>query len=269
MSTDHNLEHIINSREEASLVIETLGGFNVWVDGRFITPKDWGRDKTAQLIQFFITSRHRHGLHKEQIIDRLWEDSTVDEGMRDLKVALHGINKALEPNRKARQDPKYIVRQGLTYQLTDKDIWIDVEAFDKVLSLENEYHDSDREKSVQILKYATGLYKGTYLPNRIFQDWTSSERERIQLLAINAMIELGELTIESNPSESIRLAQEALIIDASWEEAYRLQMRAYQQKNNRPQVIKTYKACEDVLDREFGITPLPETVRLYREVMGA
>jgi len=267
MSIDHNLEDIIRSREDASMVVETLGGFHVYVDGREITAKEWGRDKTLQLIQFFITARHRNGLHKEQIIDRLWEDSSVEEGMRNIKVALHGINKALEPNRKPREEAKYILRQGVTYQLTNKDIWIDVEAFDQALSLENEYHN-DSEKSKAILKYATDLYRGTYLPNRVFQDWTATERERIQLLAINAMISLGELNLKTNPAESIRLAQEALIIDSTWEEAYRLQMMAYLHKKNRPQVIKTYNYCAKVLDQEFGIDPLPETRKIYEEVMG-
>lgn len=268
MSLDHNLEDIKRSRKEASLVIETLGGFRVYVDGREVTAKDWGRDKTVQLIQFFVTARHRHGLHKEQIIDRLWENATVDEGMRDIKVALHGINKALEPNRKPREEAKYILRQGVTYQITSQNIWIDVEAFDQALALENEYHHSDTAKSKAILKYATDLYKGSYLPNRVFEDWTATERERIQLLAINAMINLGELNLESNPSESIRLAQEALIIDPTWEEAYRLQMLAYQAKKNRPQVIKTYNNCIKVLDEEYGIDPLPETRKIYDQVMG-
>ena len=266
MSIDHNLQDIIKSRDEASLVIETLGGFRAYINGREITSKDWGRDKTIQLIQFFITSRHRHGLHKEQIIDRLWEDATTDEGLRNLKVALHGINKALEPNRKPREDAKYIIRQGVTYQLTEKDVWIDAEAFDRTLSLENENHDNIK-KSVAILKYATELYSGSYLPNRIYDDWTATERERLQLLAINAIIRLGELTLDSNPDESIRLAQEALIIDGTWEEAYRLQMVAYAKKNNRPQVIKTYHTCVKALDKEFGIDPLPQTQKIYDQVM--
>ncbi len=268
MSIDHNLEDIKRSKQEASLVIETLGGFHVFVNGREISSKEWGRDKTVQLIQFLVTARHRRGLHKEQIIDRLWEDSTVDEGMRDLKVALHGINKALEPNRKPREEAKYIIRQGVTYQLSEKDVWIDAEAFDQALALESLNINENPEKSKQILRYATELYKGSYLPNRAFDDWTATERERLQLLAINAMISLGESTLQSNPTESIRLAQEALIIDPTWEEAYRLQMTAYALKKNRPQVIKTYQICSKVLDEEFGIDPLPETKRIYDQVMG-
>ena len=58
----------------------------------------------------------------------------------------------------------------------------------------------------------------------------------------------------------------ALSIDPTWEDAYRLQMQAYIAKGNRPQAIKTYQKCVDVLDEEFGIDPLPETRNLLKEI---
>lgn len=265
---NHTLQELLDAKKSADLIFYTLGTFSAVIKGREITSKEWGRDKTMQLIQFFITSRHRKGLHKEQIIDRLWPDSGMDEGNRDFKIAHHGVNKALEPLRKSRDETLYIIRQGLTYQINPKKIWIDSEAFDQAIELANYTLSTDRDTAIQALEFATDLYKGSYLPNRIFEDWSSLERERLQLLAINAMIALGEIKLESNPTESIRLAQEALLIDATWEEAYRLQMNAYRIKKNRPQVIKTYNACKKVLDQEFGIPPLPETTAVYQEVMG-
>ena len=259
------LESLIQSKESAELRFHTLGTFTADVMGRELSAKDWGRDKTIQLIQFFITSRHRKGLHKEQIIDRLWPEAGMDEGNRDFKIAYHGVNKALEPNRKSREETKYVIRQGLTYQINEKQVWIDSEVFDRAIEIANHYQQSESETTIQALEFATSLYKGSYLPNRIFEDWSSLERERLQLLAINAMITLGEMTLDINPEESIRLAQEALLIDATWEEAYRLQMMAYRKKGNRPQVIKTYNSCKRVLDEEFGIEPLPETERIYQD----
>ncbi len=265
---NHALKALLESRESADLIFHTLGTFTADVNGRDISAKDWGRDKTIQLIQFFITSRHRKGLHKEQIIDRLWPDIGMDGGNRDFKIAYHGVNKALEPNRKSREESKYIKRQGVTYQINEDRIWIDSEAFDQAIKIANHYQQSDPQTTIEALEFATNLYRGSYLPNRIFEDWSSLERERLQLLAINAMITLGELKLDTNPEESIRLAQEALLIDYTWEEAYRLQMMAYSKKGNRPQVIKTFNSCKKILEEEFGIEPLPETVALMEEVMG-
>ena len=68
------------------------------------------------------------------------------------------------------------------------------------------------------------------------------------------------------PLESIRLAEAALAIDNTWEDAYRIQMRAYLAKGNRPQAIKTYMKCEVILEEEYGIDPLPETKKLLQEI---
>ena len=64
------------------------------------------------------------------------------------------------------------------------------------------------------------------------------------------------------------MAQQALQLDATWEDAYRIQMQAYLQKGNRPMAIKTYQQCEKILEKEFGIEPLPETQQLLKKIKG-
>ncbi|RME93413.1 MAG: transcriptional regulator, partial [Bacteroidetes bacterium] len=117
-------------REQAIIQIQTLGDFRVWRAGELIPNSAWGRDKTVQLFQFLISARHRHGLHKEQIIDRIWEDADPRSGDQSFKVALHGINKVLEPDRPKRSEPRFIRRQGLTYQLDLTDVWLDLDALE-------------------------------------------------------------------------------------------------------------------------------------------
>jgi DNA-binding SARP family transcriptional activator len=43
-------------------------------------------------------------------------------------------------------------------------------------------------------------------------------------------------------------------------------MQAYIIKGNRPQAIKAYQKCADVLDQEYGIDPLPATKSLLKEI---
>ncbi len=242
-----------------------MGNFQVWRDGTQVSTKEWGRDKTVQLFQFLLTARHRRALHKEQIADRIWEDlDTIDQ---TFKVALHGINKVLEPDRKSRTEPRYIQRQGITYQLNLKDIWLDVAAVEGLVRIGNEALLTHPSDAIIAYHKALNLYEGTYLPNRLYEDWSSAERERIQLLILNTYISLGELLLNDNPVETIRLAQQALLLDATWEEAYRLQMEAYLLKGNRPMAIKTFRQCEEVLAKEFGIAPLPETKALLKKIV--
>ena len=248
--------------DNAIIRIETLGNFVVWRNQQKIDNKEWGRDKTIQLLQYLVSYRQRNALHKEKIMDNLWEDWND----RDFKVALHGINKALEPDRPSRTEPIYIIRQGVSYQIDLDKVWIDVEMLEKYIIIGNNSLGSENEVAKQAYQKAIELYKGSYLPNRIYEDWTSEEREKSQLLILGAYITLAEILIEENPLESIRLAQNAINIDAAWEDAYRIQMQAYIAKGNRPQAIKTYMKCEVILEEEYGISPLPQTKKLLKQI---
>lgn len=263
------LNTLLHLKERSDIQVETFGQFNVHRHGELIQPKEWGRDKTTQLFQFFITARNRRALPKEQIADRIWEDVAGKSVDQTFKVALHGINKNLEPDRKKRTDPKYIIRQGMTYQLNRDNMWLDVDAFEQLVKLGNEQLTEDETLAKEAYKTAIEYYKGIYLPSRVYEDWSSAERERLQLLALGTMITFAELLIEQNPLESIRLSQQALQIDAAWEDAYRVQMEAYFKKGNRPMAIKTYHQCIEVLDEEFGIEPLPETKQLHQQIKNA
>ena len=249
-------------QQEAPIQFQTLGQFTLRRDGEKVSTKEWGRDKTIQLIQYLISYRHKRAMHKEQIMDHLWEEG--DD--RDFKVALHGVNKVLEPNRPSRTEPIYVVRQGVTYQLDLELVWIDVEAIEEYIKIGNEALTDFPDLAKEAYKAAIDLYQGAYLPNRIYEDWASHEREKSRILILGALVNLAELLISTNPMESVRLAQEAIGVDKTWEDAYRIQMAAYLSKGNRPHALKTYQQCVDVLEAEFGIGPLPATKALLKEI---
>ncbi|MDX2302700.1 MAG: bacterial transcriptional activator domain-containing protein [Microscillaceae bacterium] len=246
-----------------------LGNFSVCIKEHSEEIQNWGRDKTLQLFQFLITHRHHRGLHKEKIIDRLWDDLDMEAGERDFKVALHGIHKILEPERKRNADPHFVRRQGPVYRLHREAIWLDVDVFEQLISEGNRlFSQEDTEAAILYFQKAIELYRGDFLPDRLYEDWSSSERERLQLLALGAIIQLAELLLDKNPLESIHLTQKALLIDPVWEDAYRIQMKAYLRKGNRPLAIRTFQQCTKVLEDEFGIEPLPETKKLFQEIKG-
>lgn len=258
----HQIKDLESFCINAEIRIETLGNFVVWRNQEKINNKEWGRDKTIQLLQYLVSYRQRNALHKEKIMDNLWEDWND----RDFKVALHGINKALEPNRPSRTEPIFIIRQGVSYQIDLEKVCIDTEIMEKYIIIGNKCFGNDNDIAKKAYQNAINLYQGSYLPNRIYDDWTSEEREKSQLLILGAYIALAEILVNENPLESIRLAQNALNLDATWEDAYRIQMQAYIARGNRPQAIKTYMKCEAILEEEYGISPLPETKNLLQSI---
>lgn len=264
---DAQLETDQTISETASLRIQTLGGFRLWRDGVEIASSAWGREKAIHLFQFLVTARrHRAHLHKEQIIDRLWPELDLEEGDRIFKVALNTILKVLEPERPPRTESRFIQRQSLVYSLNLAETWVDADAFENLIALGNRRLPGNMEAAIQHYQQALALYGGDYLPERRYEDWSSAERERLHLLALGTMTTLANLLVERSPLESIRLTQRVLIVDPVWEEAYRVQMRAYLAQGNRPLARRVYQQCVEMLDRELGVEPLPETQRLYEQI---
>ncbi|MCB9078040.1 MAG: transcriptional regulator [Anaerolineaceae bacterium] len=250
------------------LHVQTLSGFRVWRDGVEIETAEWKREKSLHLFQFLITVRQQTArMHKEQIIDYLWPEVDTELGNQNFKVALHALNKVLEPKRKPRTDPRFVQRHDLTYSLNMDLIWIDSDSFEKSVIAGNQaLAENNIQTATQHYQNALILYQGDYLPERRYEDWSSAERERLQILALGMMTILADLVVDVSPLESIRLTQRVLSIDPIWEDAYRTQMRAYLAQGNRPMAIRTYQQCEEALEKELGISPLPETQKLMQQI---
>ncbi|MBU0490709.1 MAG: bacterial transcriptional activator domain-containing protein [Chloroflexi bacterium] len=248
-----------------ALRVQTLGGFCVWRDGVEIAPTAWGREKALHLFQFFVTVRGQY-LHKEQIIDRLWPDLDLERGDRDFKVALNAVSSVLEPARRPRTELRFVQRRELAYGLNTAETWIDADAFEAAVAAGNRALPGDVAAAIAHYRTAIDLYAGDYLLERRYEDWSSAERERLQVLALGTMTTLADLLVNRSPLESVRLAQRVLATDPAWEAAYRTQMRAYMAQGNRPLALRTYQQCVEALDEEFRVEPLPETHELYEEI---
>lgn len=252
---------------DKALHVQTLGGFRLWRHGVEVPVQAWKREKALHLFQFFITT-HRYAarMHKERIIDQLWPALSMQQGDRDFKVALNALYKVLEPNRKRRAPSHFILRHDLTYALHAERISIDRDLFESAIAEGNKRLHDEPDLAMTHYQRALALYQGDYLPERWYEDWSSAERERVQVLALGLMTTLANLLVDRNPLESIRLTQRVLTIDAIWEDAYRIQMRAYLKQGNRPLALRTYQQCVAILKREFGIDPLPETRSLFEQI---
>ena len=265
-ASENHIETILNRKEKTTLRIETLGYFQLALKEEIIPDGQWKRDIAVQLFQFFLTIRNQRALHKEQIIYQLWGGVSQEVGSRNFKTALHNILKVIEPNKPSRSPSQYIIRQGLSYRLNKEEIWLDIDCLDELIVFGNQQIHQNPELAATAYQHATELYQGIYLPNRIYEDWAAEERERIQVLVLGAMMALAKLKVKENPMESIRLAKRTLSIDATWEDAYRIQMEAYMEEGNRPMAVKAYRQCQQILQKEFEIDPLPETKALFRRI---
>lgn len=252
----------------APLAVQALGTFRVWRDGTPVPAAAWGRDKAVQLFQFLLTQR-RTRLDKEQIVEALWPDLDGPAGDRDFKVALNAVQRALEPGRPARAEARFVRRFGSAYGLDMAEVWVDAEALEAHVAAGNRALGIDPAQAAAHYAAAADLYGGDYLPERRYDDWASSEHERLQVLALGAMTTLAELRLADNPLESLRLAGRVLAIDPVWEDAWRIEMRAHAARGNRALAVRAYERCAAALEAELGLAPLPETRAVIERIRSA
>ncbi|CAM3786497.1 BTAD domain-containing putative transcriptional regulator [Aeromicrobium ponti] len=256
----------VNSHPGYTLKVQALGKFRVWLGETEVEEKGWTRGKAKELLQFFVT-HHQKLIPKEEIFQLLWPEQDEKSSARDFKVALNALNNVLEPNRKARETSFFIIREGSAYGLNPIAVLdLDSHSFEQWITsgLEETY----KEKAVHYLENGLSLYKGDYLPERKYDDWCMSEREKMSVYFIRGAEKLAQFYVRAeNYDKAIHLCSRILEKDRTWEEAYRLTMYCYYRKNNRPQAIKWYKKCCDILEKELGVAPLEPTRHMYEMIL--
>lgn len=249
------------------LDVQTLGRFIVRLDGETLPDSAWGRGKARQLLQYFVTFQPRQTL-KERIVAELWPTLDAQKADRDFKVALNALQTALEPDRQPRAPSSYISRLGTSYGLNPEvSILVDVAEFEAGITAARTAEKHFPAQAIDLYRRALQLYHGEYLPDAIYEDWSSATRERLSVLYLNGCNRLAWLLLaDGDTIEIINWGQKVLALDPCWEDAYRLLMRAHMANGNRPLAVRAYRQCRQALAEDLGIEPMAETTALYEQV---
>jgi ATP/maltotriose-dependent transcriptional regulator MalT/DNA-binding SARP family transcriptional activator len=266
-AADHALSNLVY-RPAYTLHIRTLGSFALWRGDEEVRDRDWRSSKARQLFQLLLTERGRT-VPRERLLDALWPELDAEAAANNLRVTLNRTSKAIEPDRPEGAPSSYILQQGETFCFNaDSDYQLDAATFMAAVA---EGQQADRQgqrvRAVGLYRQAVAEYRGPYLPDAFYEDWSVVERERLTMLFNDAALRLGALLLEEgHMHESIGLAWRVLEQDQTHEEAYRLLMRAHASLGERSTALRLYERCVQALQAELGVEPLDETTALYQSI---
>lgn len=252
------------------LVIRALGSFQVLRGDQEIRDRDWRSVKARHLLQLLLIERGRM-LPREQIMDMLWPGLDSESASNNLRVTVSRLIKALEPDRPEGAPTYYLLQQGDTYGFNvESDHLYDVARFVQVVEQGRRDLQLKRvNEARKAFQEAVNLYNGPFLPDSLYEDWSVVERERLELLFIEAALGLGHIFFDEGQfHEAIKLGWRVLEYDKAQEEAYQLLIKAYHAIGERSTAIRLYQRCVTALREELGVEPLPETVALFELVRG-
>ncbi len=253
-----------------NLQIRTLGPFVVQREDRLLHPHDWVTHKTQQLFKILLTHRG-HTVLKDQLIEWLWPELTPKNAANSLRVAVAHLRKALEPDLPNGAQSHWIVSRPNGYLLSTENIWLDVEVFLEKIREAVYWREHERpDLALTAYHAAAELYRGDYLEEDRYEDWTLRTREQLCEAFYNLRYDWAELLAEQHRySEALVLCQHLLRDYPLREEIWQQMMRFYAASGQRDQAMRAYEQCQAVLRRELDADPLPETQKVYEEIVCA
>lgn len=223
------------------LAIRLLGGFAVAVGPVAVPDAQWHVRRAAELVKILALAP-RHRMPRESVIEALWPGSDPGSGMTNVrKVAFHARHALGMPDGIVLEEGIVILAPGYT-------IATDVNEFREAA------HHALALDDPEACRHAASLYRGELLPEDQYADWCAAERAALRSL-FREVLAGGQLWG--------RLVRE----DPTHERAHREIMRTQLAGGDRAAAIRQFELLRQSLREELGVSPEPETVALYEQVL--
>ncbi|MEW6180862.1 MAG: tetratricopeptide repeat protein [Chloroflexota bacterium] len=234
------------------LIILTFGRIQVALGDHIITGMEWRSQAARDLMLLLML--HPEGLTKEQIGLIFWPDISPPELKLRFKNTIYRLRHAAGKDVIIFEDDIYYFNRGMDYEA-------DFETFNHEIQLAGLSRKPDQQ--IKHYRNAVELYKGEFLPE-INDEWALQERERLHQKYLAVLKRLIELYLEtSQPVEAITFANKYLQYDPTNENIHQIILRCYASMGNMNMVEKHYKMLANLLEKEMGGEPNPQTIALY------
>jgi DNA-binding SARP family transcriptional activator len=259
-----------------------FGHFELLCDGE---PVHLGRNGKALAILKYLLANRSRPVSQDHLMGWLWPDSNLKKARWSLNSAIHGLRKLLgrcpsssssgsassgSASGSGGGSVNYIVLEEGYYRLSPAvGVATDVESFDERYERGRRLERMGRaDEAARAYEEAVGLYRGDYLLEDLYEDWTMVERERLSNAHVEMLDRLAVYYMERGQlRESVRACYEVLEKDRCHEDSHQLLMSCYVGLGQRGRALRQYRLCERILAQEYGTAPSPEIQDLYRAIM--
>jgi DNA-binding SARP family transcriptional activator len=224
-----------------------------------------GPKQARTLLKYLVTHLGRP-VHRETLIEFFWPGIDEDRGWKRLKVTVHALRRQL---RSAGFVEDIVETAGQAYALRRDAVWVDINAFERFAAEGSALQRQEQwDKAVQRFEDAQSLYRGDYMEEDIYADWCTAERERLFEIYLEMLTGMAECHAKlGHFAEAVRVCRTALVRDPGRESFHRALMEYLVQLGRADWAIAQYHRCRHLLARELDVEPMPETQRLYRQIL--
>jgi two-component SAPR family response regulator len=232
------------------VIVQTFGRFSVGINGKVLEPDDWKRKKARDVFKVLLLN-YGQTVPTDVLIDAVWGDVDVKNVESLVMNAISQARKALSLFAPA---ATFIKSNNRGYVLDFGDrAEIDFLKFKAMLAEAANMPLPRKEKTI---RDAIGLYRGEFLREDLFEEWSAFERESLKDAYLNALRFLAEqCASRSRLNETIGYAKKMLEHDRLCEPAYQILFSTLQKLNRVIEAQKAFQECKAAYKKALNAAP--------------
>lgn len=251
-----------------SLRVRFFGRFTLSRDDEVVS---LGRSTKALAIFKYLLSHRAQPVSQDYLMSWLWPESDLEKARWSLNSSIYTLRKFLKGELSSVASSNYILFDKGYYRLDPAiEVWTDAGEFEA--RYERGCHLGETQRQMEAAaeyEKAIELYRGDYLVEDLYEDWTMIERQRFASMHIGMLGWLARYYMETKRyQESIQTCYRLLEEDHCHEESHRLLMECFIRLGLRRRALHQYRFFEAALKRDWGTTPQPEIRDLYQRISG-
>jgi DNA-binding SARP family transcriptional activator len=247
---------------DRNLVVRAFGALEVRREGRVLTNEDWTYAKPRELLFYLLT--HPGGCTKEQIGLDLWPDASPARLRSSFHVTVHHLRRALgAPEWVAFHEGRYRFEaaRSVVFDVEQFESWIDEAALLRAAG------DDAAPRRLALLQAAVDLYRGDFLDDAGFGDWSLEPRDRLRRRFADAAVDLATCYhAQHRHDEAATTCRALLARDNLDERAHRLLMEVLAAAGRPADALRHYNVLVALFREELGIGPSAETLALAQRI---
>lgn len=235
---------------------------------------DLGRNRKAISLFKRLLAHRPHPVSQDLLMGWLWPESSPRKARWSLNSAVRTLRKTLVESTGCEEFSGFVRFDAGRYRLSPEvRVSSDVREFDACYERGRLLEKSGRpDEAVREYEGAAALYRGDYLVDDIYEDWTMIERERLSGADVDVLDRLVRHYMDSGRlHNSIGLCYRVLEKDPYHEESYRRLMRCYSRLGLRNLAVRQYELCQRAFASLYGtapsVTPSEETRSLHERLL--
>lgn len=250
------------------LRVHFFGGFELLRDGEAMS---LGRNARAlAILKYLIARRGDRPVPQDYLMGWLWPESDPKRARWSLNSTIYALRKLLDGCLPSLPASEAVLFEGGGYRLSPRVLLsVDADEFDSRYEEGLHLEEVGRvTEAVAEYEKAAKLYRGDYLVEDLYEDWTMIERERLVEAYADLSCRLAVRYMEGGRlREGVRICYRVLEKNYCDEHAHRLLMECFVRLGQRGRALRQYGLCEQALRNDYDTPPSPGIQALYASIL--